>query len=76
MSDALCAQADPDTWVDLQPGTGSRQPKRICGDCPVRAECDRHADAIRAFDGATPVGVWGGIGPRQRKQRRRLGEAA
>nr|WP_239146948.1 WhiB family transcriptional regulator [Streptomyces sp. SID10815] len=39
MTSALCAQADPDLWVDIKPGGGSRAARRICNDCPVRAAC-------------------------------------
>lgn len=71
MDDALRAQADPDTWIDLQPGAGSRQPKRICGSCPVQAECEAHALQLHAYDGLAPEGVWGGLGKKQRKNLRR-----
>jgi WhiB family redox-sensing transcriptional regulator len=68
MDAALCAQADPDTWADTPRGSGSRLPKRICGRRPVRAECAAHADAIHAFDGLAPTGVWGGRSHRQRER--------
>lgn len=66
MSYALCAQADPDEWTDIAPGGGSRLPKRICGDCPVRTECAAHEAAIHAYDGLAPHGIWGGRSHRQR----------
>ncbi|MEV7975365.1 WhiB family transcriptional regulator [Streptomyces sp. NPDC086519] len=71
MDDALCAQADPDTWIDLQPGAGSRQPKRICGACPVRDECGTHSQQLHTYDGLAPEGVWGGLSKTQRKRVRR-----
>ncbi|MCU7826926.1 WhiB family transcriptional regulator [Kitasatospora sp. DSM 101779] len=36
--------------------------KRICGDCPVRAECLAHALSVRE-----PYGVWGGMGEDERR---------
>lgn len=65
MSDALCAQADPDLWTSAI-GGNSRTPKRICGDCPVTRECDAHAEALHVFDGLVMNGVWGGRSHRQR----------
>ncbi|MEV6205832.1 WhiB family transcriptional regulator [Kitasatospora sp. NPDC051914] len=36
--------------------------KRICGHCPVRAECLAHALGVRE-----PYGVWGGMGEDERR---------
>ena len=68
MSSALCAQADPDTWIENLAGGGSRAAKRICGDCPVIAACDQHRVALEAHDGAPVRGVWGGRTQNQRRQ--------
>ena len=68
MDQALCAQADPDTWSDVAPGSGSRLPKRICGNCPVQAECAAHEQAIHAHAGYAPTGIWGGRSHRQRER--------
>jgi hypothetical protein len=77
MDQALCAQADSDQWVETGPGYGSQTPKRICQECPVRSECDAHADALHSFDGLAMRGVWGGRSHRQRENaRREMGEAA
>ncbi|MGW0579944.1 WhiB family transcriptional regulator [Streptomyces sp. NPDC002920] len=70
MESALCAQTDPDTWVEAGPGYGSRQAKRICGSCPVRLACAAHARRLEAEDGAM-AGVWGGASQRQRRSERR-----
>lgn len=78
MDAALCAQTDPDTWTDPGPGHGSRLPKRICGTCPVQAECATHADRIHDHDGHAPDGIWGGHSRRQRQRghQQRMEEAA
>jgi hypothetical protein len=68
MSDALCAQADSDAWTDPARGSGSRLPKRICGNCPAQADCAAHEQAIHAFDGLAPHGIWGGRSHRQRER--------
>jgi WhiB family redox-sensing transcriptional regulator len=64
MADALCAQADPDTWTDTD-GSGTTA-KRICGRCPVQPDCDAHSQQIHAYDGSAPTGIWGGAGRQQR----------
>jgi len=45
-----------------------RRAKAFCGDCPVLAQCRRHALAI-----AEPFGVWGGLSEGERA--RMLGTA-
>ncbi|KUN99532.1 WhiB family transcriptional regulator [Streptomyces resistomycificus] len=76
MDAALCAQADPEAWTETGPGHGSRQPKRICGECPVRPDCTAHANRLEAVDGAM-TGIWGGASQQQRRvTRRQMGEAA
>jgi WhiB family redox-sensing transcriptional regulator len=76
MDQALCAQADPDQWVETGPGYSTRTPKRICQGCPVRSECEAHAAAIHRFEGLAPNGVWGGRSHRQRTHPQQIGEAA
>ena len=73
MSSALCAQADPDTWLEGLAGGGSHTAKRICADCPVRAACDAHANHLENYDPTELRGVWGG---RTHNQRRRQQTAA
>lgn len=66
MDAALCAQADPELWTDVRTGDSSRIPKRICGNCPVAAECLAHEAALHAYDGLAMHGIWGGTSQRQR----------
>ncbi|MFJ9101362.1 WhiB family transcriptional regulator [Streptomyces sp. NPDC102405] len=66
MDQASCAQADPDTWADTAPGTGSRLPKRICGECPVQPECAAHEMQLREQKWEPLAGIWGGTSQRQR----------
>jgi hypothetical protein len=68
MTEALCAQADPDTWTEGLAGGGSQTAKRICGRFPVTAACDQHRAALEAHDGAAVRGVWGGRTQNQRRQ--------
>jgi WhiB family redox-sensing transcriptional regulator len=73
MTDALCAQADPDTWIEGLAGGGSRTAKRICGRCPVAAACAAHASRLENCDTTELRGVWGG---RTQNQRRRQQQTA
>lgn len=68
MSDALCAQTDPDTWLEGLAGGGSQAAKRICRRCPVRAACTAHVTVLEQHDGAQIRGVWGGLSQNQRRQ--------
>lgn len=66
---ALCAQVDPELFF---PGKGeSTAPaKRVCGGCPVKAECLEWALA-----NTMSHGVWGGQSDQERKRLRRRGAA-
>ncbi|MFD7705606.1 WhiB family transcriptional regulator [Streptomyces sp. NPDC059786] len=75
MSSALCAQTDPDAWTEEIRGGAGRQPKRICGRCPVRAECRAHAAVLEADKTRDLTGIWGGVGQHQRRVTRRHNEA-
>ena len=66
MDQAVCAQADPDSWADTPSGPGSAAPKRICGTCPVQAECAAHELALREQEWGPLHGIWGGQSRRQR----------
>ncbi|MGW9397272.1 WhiB family transcriptional regulator [Streptomyces sp. NPDC055642] len=70
MASALCAQTDPDEWIDNLAGSGSRTAKRICGNCPVITSCAAHAAALENYDSARIRGVWGGRTQRQRRRDR------
>ncbi|MEU0735677.1 WhiB family transcriptional regulator [Streptomyces lavendulocolor] len=63
--DALCAQTDPELFHPEKGGT-TAYAKRICLACEVRIECLEHALANGELHG-----VWGGMGPDQRKAIRR-----
>lgn len=64
MQDALCAQTDPDMFFP-ELGDPAVDARTICGTCPVRDACLEYA--IR--NGITH-GIWGGLSPRQRVNRR------
>lgn len=61
---AHCARTDPEAFFP-EKGGSTRQAKRICSGCDVRAECLEYA---LAHD--ERFGVWGGL---SEWQRRRLG---
>jgi WhiB family transcriptional regulator, redox-sensing transcriptional regulator len=59
--DALCAQADPDTF--FAEGTHrTTLAKAICGRCPVRQSC-----LDFALETGEESGVWGGLDPHERQ---------
>lgn len=71
---ALCAQADPEAWFP-EKGASVREPKRICMQCPVRADCLEYAVSRNER-----WGVWGGLSEHERRPlvnaRYRQGRAA
>ncbi len=62
---ALCAQTDPEAFFP-EKGGSTREAKRICQDCEVRAECLEYA---LAFD--ERFGIWGGLSERERRRLKR-----
>lgn len=62
-SRALCTQTDPELFFS-DSADRTRQAKKLCSRCPVRAEC-----LSQALDGREEHGVWGGL---DRDERRRL----
>jgi len=54
-----CRGADPDVFFP-GPKQNARQAKKICAVCEVKAECLAYA-----IDNE-PLGVWGGMSPRER----------
>jgi WhiB family redox-sensing transcriptional regulator len=68
---ALCAQADPDAWF---PEKGQRAlaeiATRICGHCPVHAQCLKYALSGTDTWGGIAAGIWGGTTPQERDQLR------
>jgi predicted Fe-S protein YdhL (DUF1289 family) len=65
MSRGLCAQTDPEAFFP-EKGGSTREGKRICSACPVRAECLEWA-----LDHDERFGIWGGLSERERRRLRR-----
>ena len=63
---ALCAQTDPEAFFP-EKGGSTREAKKICEGCPVRAECLAYA---LAHD--ERFGIWGGLSERERRRLKRL----
>ncbi|MCW2508093.1 MAG: Transcription factor WhiB [Modestobacter sp.] len=65
---ALCAETDPEAFFP-EKGGSTREAKKICTGCEVRAEC---LDYALAND--ERFGIWGGLSERERRRlRRRVG---
>jgi WhiB family redox-sensing transcriptional regulator len=62
---ALCAQTDPEAFFP-EKGGSTREAKRVCGSCEVRAECLEYA-----FENDERFGIWGGLSERERRRMRR-----
>lgn len=62
---ALCAQTDPEAFFP-EKGGSTREAKRICAGCEVRAECLEYALAQDER-----FGIWGGLSERERRRIRR-----
>lgn len=65
-ADALCAQTDPEAFFP-EKGGSTREAKRICENCDVRAECLEYA-----LENDERFGIWGGLSERERRKLRRL----
>jgi WhiB family redox-sensing transcriptional regulator len=63
--DALCAQTDPEAFFP-EKGGSTREAKKICAGCPVRAECLEYA-----LGNDERFGIWGGLSERERRRLRR-----
>lgn len=59
---ALCAQTDPEAFFP-EKGGSTREAKRICQGCEVKADCLEYA---LAHD--VRFGVWGGLSERERRE--------
>ena len=62
---ALCAQTDPEAFFP-EKGGSTREAKRVCLSCEVRAEC---LDYALAHD--ERFGIWGGLSERERRRLKR-----
>ena len=59
---ALCAQTDPEAFFP-EKGGSTREAKKVCTRCEVRAECLEYA---LAHD--ERFGIWGGLSERERRK--------
>lgn len=64
-SDALCAQTDPEAFFP-EKGGSTRDAKRICTACDVRAQCLEYA-----LQNDERFGIWGGLSERERRKLKR-----
>ena len=62
---ALCAQTDPESFFPDKGGS-TREAKRVCQGCEVRAECLEYALA-----NDERFGIWGGLSERERRRLKR-----
>lgn len=62
---ALCAQTDPEAFFP-EKGGSTREAKKICTGCEVRAECLEYALALDER-----FGIWGGLSERERRRLKR-----
>jgi WhiB family redox-sensing transcriptional regulator len=62
--DALCAETDPEAFFP-EKGGSTREAKRVCVGCEVRAECLEYALA-----NDERFGIWGGLSERERRRLR------
>lgn len=61
---ALCAQTDPEAFFP-EKGGSTREAKRICESCEVRAKCLEYA-----LEHDERFGIWGGLSERERRRLR------
>jgi WhiB family redox-sensing transcriptional regulator len=64
-TEALCAQTDPEAFFP-EKGGSTRDAKKVCGACNVRAECLEYALA-----NDERFGIWGGLSERERRRLRK-----
>ena len=62
---ALCAETHPEAFFP-EKGGSTREAKRICTGCEVRAECLEYALTMDER-----FGIWGGLSERERRRLRR-----
>ena len=66
LEDALCTETDPEAFFP-EHGEQNHDAKRVCGACPVVAEC-----LAFALAGNVGYGVWGGTTAAERYKLRRV----
>jgi WhiB family redox-sensing transcriptional regulator len=59
---ALCAQTDPEAFFP-EKGGSTRDAKKVCANCEVRAECLDYA-----LSSDERFGIWGGLSERERRK--------
>lgn len=64
-ADSLCAQTDPEAFFP-EKGGSTREAKKICTSCEVRAQCLEYA-----LDNDERFGIWGGLSERERRKLRK-----
>ena len=62
---ALCAQTDPEAFFP-EKGGSTREAKKVCTGCEVRAECLEYA-----LEHDERFGIWGGLSERERRKLKR-----
>ena len=62
---SLCAETDPEAFFP-EKGGSTREAKKICTGCEVKAECLEYALA-----NDERFGIWGGLSERERRRLRR-----
>ncbi len=62
---ALCAQTDPEAFFP-EKGGSTREAKRVCLSCEVRAPCLEYA-----LGHDERFGIWGGLSERERRRLKR-----
>jgi WhiB family redox-sensing transcriptional regulator len=62
---ALCAQTDPEAFFP-EKGGSTREAKKVCRTCDVRAECLEYA-----LEHDERFGIWGGLSERERRRLKR-----
>jgi WhiB family redox-sensing transcriptional regulator len=64
-TDSLCAQTDPEAFFP-EKGGSTRDAKKICSSCEVRAQCLEYA-----LENDERFGIWGGLSERERRKLRK-----
>jgi WhiB family redox-sensing transcriptional regulator len=64
-TDSLCAQTDPEAFFP-EKGGSTRDAKKICSSCEVKAQCLEYA-----LENDERFGIWGGLSERERRKLRK-----